>query len=121
MHKWTLFALPLYILITIPESSSLHCFDGINCAGMRDCDVCEGTVCLRMTRPDRKNGGRVTSLTCLPPLPMSSYYPEGCKTNAMLQEEMCVCSQRDLCNSSIYSRSLLSFTSLLAYLTLLHD
>ncbi|GMT10583.1 hypothetical protein PFISCL1PPCAC_1880, partial [Pristionchus fissidentatus] len=84
------------------------------------CDVCEGTVCLRMTRPDRKNGGSVTSLTCLPALPMTSYYPEGCKTNPMEYEEMCVCSERDLCNiSPSSSLSLLSLTALLAYL--LHE
>ncbi|GMR62984.1 hypothetical protein PMAYCL1PPCAC_33179 [Pristionchus mayeri] len=121
MHKWTRLALPLYILITIPVASSLHCFDGINCDGMRGCDVCEGTACLRMTRPDRKNGGTVTSLTCLPPLPMSSYYPEGCKTNAMIQEVFCLCSSADLCNSSIYSLSLLPLIYLLAYLARFHE
>lgn len=62
--------------------------------------------------------GVTTAMTCLPHDSLiHSYHPEGCRTELSTGEKLCLCSERDFCNSA--TRSVLSLVSLFLFMTLL--
>ncbi|VDO28500.1 unnamed protein product [Heligmosomoides polygyrus] len=76
---------------------------------------CRLLYLLKVQHPIR---GVTTAMTCLPHDSLiHSYHPEGCRTELSTGEKLCLCSERDFCNSA--TRSVLSLVSLFLFMTLL--
>ncbi|CAD6193724.1 unnamed protein product [Caenorhabditis auriculariae] len=101
--------------------SGMWCLDGNDCDSLETCALCEGAACLRVQRPSTDKGAK-TAMTCLPHDSLiHAYTPEGCRTDLVSGEKMCLCSEKDFCNHSpvISFKTLPIFTVLLSLFVVL--
>ncbi|CAB3397580.1 unnamed protein product [Caenorhabditis bovis] len=90
----------IFLGVLIRESFGMWCFDGSDCEATDTCALCDGAACLRVQRNHPQRGLSV-AMTCLPHDSLiHTYHPEGCRTELGSGEKLCLCSNRDFCNSS---------------------
>ncbi|MFH4975353.1 hypothetical protein AB6A40_002062 [Gnathostoma spinigerum] len=89
----------LLIVTAIARTVSLTCFDGADCLSAGKCGECTGIACMRFRTFNLEHSHQY-AMTCFPYATRSfQLQPAGCHISDTAEGEVCVCYDRDYCNS----------------------